>query len=130
MYYSVCSRFKTRNISKAISPSGNLHYKPGDTVVLNCSFYPVQEIGQKPHWFFIKYSDEVNGSNAVVRYVDFNGTRQQYYYDKTTCIWKNTLTISNFSEDLSGTYSCDYSTHAINQTLKILAQGNTLYKKN
>ena len=31
--------------------------------------------------------------------------------------------IFNFSEELSGTYSCGYSYHIINQTLRLLEEG-------
>jgi hypothetical protein len=52
-----------------------------------------------------------------------NNTDQEWHYDKKKCIWKNTLTIFNFSEELSGTYSCGYSYHIINQTLRLLEEG-------
>ena len=116
----VCDRFKTGNISTNIAPSGDLQYKLGDDIVLNCSFYPVQELAQRPYWFFIDYSKD---GNVTIEYVDVNNTRQDLHFDKTKCIWKNTLTIYNFSGDLSGTYSCGYSYHIINQTLRLLEEG-------
>ena len=117
----VCDRFKTANISRNIAPSGDLQYRPGDNIVLNCSFYPVQEIDQRPYWFFINYEKD---GNVTIEYVEAsNNTRQDYHYDKSKCIWKNTLTIFNFSDELSGTYSCGYSYHIINQTLRLLEEG-------
>ena len=117
----VCDRFKTANISRNIAPSGDLQYRPGDNIVLNCSFYPVQEIDQRPYWFFINYEKD---GNVIIEYVEAsNNTRQDYHYDKSKCIWKNTLTIFNFSDELSGTYSCGYSYHIINQTLRLLEEG-------
>ena len=121
---TVCSRFKTSNISMSMAPSGELRYKRGDKVVLNCTFYPVQESGQKPNWFFIDY--DKNG-NVLAEFVDSSVAHQECHYDKTNCIWKNTLTISNFSEELAGTYSCGYSYHIINQTLQLLKHGMPLH---
>ena len=102
-----------------IAPSGNLQYSAGDTVVLNCSFYPAQEIGQHPFWTFVHHDEE--SGNETVEFVDVS--RQNYHYDKSNCIWKNTLTIHNFSDKLAGTYSCGYSYHIVNQTLRVLKDG-------
>ena len=87
---------------------------------MNCSLYPVQEIGQRPYWWF---SDVDENGNVKIEYADFNDTTQEFLYDSTMCIWKNTLTIYNFSDELAGTYSCGFYNHIINQTLKLLDEG-------
>ena len=117
----VCDRFKTANVSRNIAPSGDLRYRPGDDVILNCSFYPVQNVGQRPFWFFVNYDEDGNVTTEYVR--PSNNTRQELHYDNRKCIWRNTLMIFNFSEELSGTYSCGYSYHIINQTLRLLEEG-------
>ena len=88
-------------------------------MILNCSFYPVRKVGQRPNWIYIDYSEDAHGR---AKYVDSSNARQDYHYDSRTCSWKNTLTIHNFSKELSGTYSCGYSYHTINQTLKVLLE--------
>ena len=118
---TVCGQLKTDKLSKSISPSGELQYRPGDDVVLNCSFYPVRKVGERPNWFYIDYSEDAHGQ---VKCVNSNNTSQEYHYDNRICSWKNTLTIYNFSKELSGTYSCGFSYHIINQTLKLLEKGN------
>lgn len=125
LFCIVCDRFKTANISRNIAPSGDLRYRPGDDVILNCSFYPVQKVGQRPFWFFVNYDED---GNVTIEYVrSNNNTRQEFHYDKKKCIWRNTLTIFNFSEELSGTYSCGYSYHIINQTLRLLEEGRCTF---
>lgn len=104
-----------------ITPSGsNHHYKPGEDILLNCTFVFEHQFGSQLNWY-----TERNGHTEPC---DFSGELNANFpncvqtilpYDSDSCKWTNMLMIENFSKAAADKYICGYSTQFVEVTLDI-----------
>ena len=124
--FSACAQYQPGNGTMQITPSGtNHHYKPGEDVLLNCTFVFKYQFGSQLNW----YTDlEQNGHTESCGFPgelnpNFPNCVQTILpYDSDSCKWTNTLMIENFSKAAAGKYICGYSTQFVEVTLDI--EGN------
>ena len=110
-----CARYQPGNSTMFITPSGkNLQYKPGEDVLLNCTFIFEVEVGAQPHWY-----TERNGHIVYCGSPNCPNCEQASTYDYHSCKWTTILRVKNFSKTMAGKYICGYATHSQEVTLDV-----------
>lgn len=107
-----CARYQPGNSTMFITPSSkNLQYKPGEDIILNCTFIFEVQFGARPYWY-----TERNGHVVFCSSPDYEQTST---YDYHSCKWTTILRIMNFSKAMAGRYICGYATHSQEVTLNV-----------
>lgn len=120
-FISACAQYQPGNGTMQITPSGNNHhYKPGEDILLNCTFVFEHQFGSQLNWY-----TERNGHTESCAFPgelnpNFPNCVQTILpYESDSCKWTNMFMIENFSKAAAGKYICGYSTQFVEVTLDI-----------
>ena len=92
--------------------SNQLTYPVNATVIVTCIAYNAVH-NQPPNWFFKPFYNNLTRIIRIPTLRPGPSYSIMYSYDDRKCLWNSTLTISNFSVSLSGSYKCSYGLNKV-----------------
>lgn len=122
MSLSECDSTERHEITASKDPSSpdSLTYSLSDSIVLYCIYSNTMQ-KQPPNWFFTPF---FGNTTMTVTFQNNSSFHLYYYFDKHKCVWNTSLSIYNFSHDLSGVYWCSYETLALSFSVDLEGEFN------